>query len=101
MSHLHSQVACVALAFAAKAPGRRLVFVMTDSASLPLALSDLVPTLPLAATVTCGQAFGGDYEAVDVTSGLLAVEADAYVVGPGPGVVGTGGWSMRNSPSSR
>ena len=87
---LHSQVACVALAFAAKAPNRRLVYVMTDSASLPLALSDLVPTLPLAATVTCGQAFGGDYEAVNVVSGLLAVEADAYVVGPGPGVVGTG-----------
>src|SRR5205085_4249578 len=35
-------------------------------------------------------AFGGDYEAVNVTSGLLAVEADAYVVGPGPGAVGTG-----------
>ncbi len=88
---LHSQVACVAYAFAARAPaGARLVFVMTDSASLPLALSDLVPTLPLAATVTCGQAFGGDYEAVNVVSGLLAVAADAYVVGPGPGAVGTG-----------
>lgn len=86
---LHSQVGCVAHAFAAGAPGRRLVYVMTDSAALPLALSDLVPTLPLAATVTCGQAFGGDYEAVNVVSGLLAVEADAYVVGPGPGVVGT------------
>ncbi len=86
---LHSQVGCVAHAFAAAAPGRRLVYVMTDSAALPLALSELVPTLPLAATVTCGQAFGGDYEAVNVTSGLLAVEADAYVVGPGPGVVGT------------
>lgn len=86
---LHSQVGCVAHAFAASAAGPRLVYVMTDSAALPLALSDLVPTLPLAATVTCGQAFGGDYEAVNVVSGLLAVEADAYVVGPGPGVVGT------------
>ena len=87
---LHSQVGCAALAFASCAPGKRLVYVMTDSASLPLALSDLVPTLPLTATVTCGQAFGGDYEAVNVVSGLLAVQADAYVVGPGPGVVGTG-----------
>ena len=86
---LHSQVGCVALAFAAYAPGARLAFVMTDSAALPIALSDLVPTLPFAATVTCGQAFGGDYEAVNVTSGLLAVEVDAYVVGPGPGAVGT------------
>lgn len=87
---VHSQVACVAMAFAAGAPGRRLVYVMADSAALPLALSETVPGLPLAATVTCGQAFGGDYEAVNVTAGLLAAEADAYVVGPGPGVVGTG-----------
>jgi hypothetical protein len=89
---LHSQVACVAIAFAASAaPARRLAFVMTDSAALPLAVSDLVPTLPLAVTVTCGQAFGGDVEAVNVTSGLLAVagDVDAYVVGPGPGAVGT------------
>jgi hypothetical protein len=89
---LHSQVACVALAFAAcAAPARRLAYLMTDTAALALAVSDLVPTLPLAVTVTCGQAFGGDLEAVNVTSGLLAVagDVDAYVVGPGPGAVGT------------
>ena len=94
---LHSQVACVAAAFARLAPGRRLVYVMTDSAALPLAVSDLVADLRtaglLAATVTCGQAFGGDHEAVTVASALeVAVAlagADAVVVGPGPGVVGT------------
>ena len=95
---LHSQVACVAEGFAATAPGRRLVMVMTDSGALPLALSDLVAQLRgdgrLAATVTCGQAFGGDYEAVNLHSALLLARgpaaADAVVVGPGPGVVGTG-----------
>ena len=95
---LHSQVACVAAAFAHGAPGRRLVYVMTDSASLPLVLSDLVADLCgrglLAATVTCGQAFGGNHEAVSLPSALqvaVAVAgADAVVVGPGPGVVGTG-----------
>ncbi len=95
---LHSQVAGVAAAFARQAPGRRLVYVMTDSAALPLALSDLVAGLRerglLAATVSCGQAFGGDHEAVNVLSGLqvaVAVAgADAVVVAPGPGVVGTG-----------
>ncbi len=95
---LHSQVAGVAAGFGRAAPGRRLVYVMTDSAALPLALSDLVFDLRerelLAATVTCGQAFGGDYEAVSVPSGLqVAVAmagADAVVVAPGPGVVGTG-----------
>ncbi len=71
---------------------------MTDSAALPLALSDLVADLCarglLAATVTSGQAFGGDHEAVSVPSALqVAVAcagADAIVVAPGPGVVGTG-----------
>jgi Protein of unknown function (DUF3866) len=95
---LHSQVAGVASAFARAAPGRRLVYVMTDSAALPLALSELVFDLRrrdlLVATVTCGQAFGGDYEAVSVLSALqVAVAiagADAIVVAPGPGVVGTG-----------
>jgi hypothetical protein len=95
---LHSQVGCVAAAFDRCAPGRRLVYVMTDSAALPLALSDLVADLRrrrlLAATVTCGQAYGGDHEAVSVPSALLVAAtvagADAIVVGPGPGVVGTG-----------
>src|ERR671919_800600 len=42
---LHSQAACVAAAFATAAPGRRLVYVMTDSAALPLAISDLMAGL--------------------------------------------------------
>jgi hypothetical protein len=94
---LHSQVACVAAAFAARAPGRRLVYVMTDGGALPLALSDLVAGLRSAgllhATVTAGQAFGGDHEAVNVASALLVARlvagADAAVVGMGPGVLGT------------
>ena len=95
---LHSQVGVVAAAYARTAPGRRLVYVMTDSAALPLALSDLVAGLReqglLAATVSAGQAFGGDHEAVNVHTGLLVAahlaRADAVVVGPGPGSVGTG-----------
>jgi hypothetical protein len=94
---LHSQVACVAAAFASCAPGRRLVYVMTDGAALPLALSELVPAMRstglLAGTVTAGQAFGGDWEAVTVPSALAVAAtlgaADAVVVGMGPGVVGT------------
>ncbi len=95
---VHSQVAAVAAAFSEAAPGRRLVYVMTDGASLPLALSDLVAALRelelLSGTVTAGHAFGGDLEAVTVASalGLAAhvLRADAVVVGMGPGVVGTG-----------
>ncbi len=94
---LHSQVACVAVALADAAPGRRVVYVMTDSAALPLALSDLVAALRalglLATTVTCGQAFGGEHEAVNLASALevarAAGRAEVVIVGPGPGVVGT------------
>lgn len=95
---VHSQVPLVALGFAAVAPGRRLAYVMTDGAALPLALSDLVHALVerglLCGTVTAGHAFGGDLEAVSVPAALgLAVHvlgADAVVVGMGPGVAGTG-----------
>ena len=96
---LHSQLPCVAAAFAAAAaPGKRLVYVMTDAGALPLALSDLVAGLCeaglIAATVTAGHAFGGDHEAVNLASALdVAVTsggADVIVVASGPGVVGTG-----------
>jgi hypothetical protein len=95
---LHSQVACVAAAFKYRAPDRRLTYVMTDAGALPAALSDLVADLRAAdlvdATVTCGHAFGGDHEAVNLYSGLevalAATGADAAVVGMGPGSVGTG-----------
>ena len=95
---LHSQVPAVAAAFKDAAPGARLVYVMTDGAGLPLALSDLVAALKarglIDATVTCGQAFGGDYEAVSVFSALAVARhvagADAVVVAMGPGVAGTG-----------
>src|SRR6478752_7166510 len=42
---LHSQVPAVAAAFAERAPGKRLAYVMTDGAGLPIALSDIVATL--------------------------------------------------------
>jgi hypothetical protein len=91
---VHSQLAPVAMAFAEAAPGRRLSYVMTDSAALPLALSDLVADLVdrrlLAETITCGQAFGGRLEAVNLHSALVLADGDAVVVAPGPGVVGTG-----------
>ena len=71
---LHSQLPAVAAAFKDRAPGASLAYVMTDGAGLPLALSDLVATLRakglIDATVTCGHAFGGDYEAVSVFSAL-------------------------------
>jgi hypothetical protein len=48
----------------------------------------------LVATVTVGQAFGGDLEAVTLHTGLLAarlvLDADVAIVAQGPGNLGTG-----------
>lgn len=95
---LHSQVAGIAAGFRAAAPRSRIGYLMTDGGALPLAWSRLVPELRSAGlidvTCTVGHAFGGDLEAVNALSGLLALRlgegADAVVVALGPGVVGSG-----------
>lgn len=94
---LHSQMAMVAAGIKEVAPERTVAYLMTDDAALPLAVSRLVPALVSAglvdATVTCGQAFGGDHEAINLYSGLLAARhacgADVAIVALGPGIVGT------------
>jgi len=94
---LHSQLPAVAVAVKDAAPDARLVYVMTDGAGLPIALSDLVAGLGdrnlIDATITCGHAFGGDYEAVSIFSALAVARhvarADIAVVAMGPGIVGT------------
>jgi Protein of unknown function (DUF3866) len=72
--------------------------VMTDGGALPAWFSRTCATLReagwLAGTITVGQAFGGDLEAVTLHSGLLAARhvlgADVAVVTQGPGNLGTG-----------
>ncbi len=94
---LHSHLAPAAAAVKGLAPEARIAYIMNDAAALPLAFSKLVPALKEAglidATITIGQAFGGDYEAVNVYTGLLAakavVGADVAIVAQGPGNVGT------------
>jgi hypothetical protein len=94
---LHSMIAPAAAGVKAVSPKLRIAYVMTDAAALPMAVSRLVTQLTeaalLDATITCGQAFGGDYEAVNIFSGLLtarlAADADVIIAGQGPGNVGT------------
>jgi hypothetical protein len=91
---LHSQVAAVAATFKHLAPDARLAYVMTDAGALPLAVSDLVADLQgagwLDVTLTAGQAFGGEREAVNVAHALdLSTDCDAVVVAMGPGSLGT------------
>lgn len=75
----------------------KIVYIMTDASALSLPLSRIVPYLKaqnlLHATVTVGQAFGGDYEAVNLYSGMAfakeVLQADVIVTGQGPGNAGT------------
>jgi hypothetical protein len=94
---LHSQVPCVAAAVKHAVPDARIAYVMTDGAALPMALSDLVVSMRDAGmvdvTLTAGQAFGAEHEAVNVPSALVAARhaggADVAIVAMGPGVAGT------------
>jgi hypothetical protein len=98
VADLHSALAPILLAIEYDRPGTRVVYVMSDQGALPLAFSRSVAELRagglLAGTVTVGQAFGGDLEAVTLHSGLLAarmaLDAELVVVTQGPGNLGTG-----------
>lgn len=97
---LHSMLPGIILGFRNKFPNKnpKIAYVMTDGAALPIALSNLVRDLKakglLSLTVTAGNAFGGDLEAVSLPSALLvaqqALAADLIVVALGPGIAGTG-----------
>ena len=97
VGQLHSQIAPAAAGLHL-AGARRVAYVMTDAAALPLGFSRLVRDLKeaglLHATLTCGQAFGGDYETVTLYSALLAAKhvagCEAAIVCQGPGNAGTG-----------
>jgi uncharacterized protein DUF3866 len=93
---LHSALPAIVAGVRADAPAARVAYVMTDGGALPAWFSRTLSGLGgvLAGTVTVGQAFGGDLEAVTVHAGLLAarhaLEADVAIVAQGPGNLGTG-----------
>ena len=98
VADLHSALPAVIAGLRAGRPDVRVAYVMTDGGALPVAFSRAVAGLReagwLAAAVTVGQSFGGDLEAVNVHTGLLAaahvLHADVAVVAQGPGNLGTG-----------
>lgn len=98
IGELHSMVAPAVLTLKKMNPELRLGYLMTDTAALPLSFSRAVNRLKerglLQVTVTPGQAYGGDLEAVNVYTGLIAAflvgGVDTVIIAPGPGVTGTG-----------
>jgi Protein of unknown function (DUF3866) len=98
VADLHSALPAVLAAVRAEASPVRAVYVMLDGGALPAWFSRTAAALRdagwLAGTVTVGQSFGGDLEAVTLHSGLLAARhvlgADLVVAAQGPGNLGTG-----------
>lgn len=98
VADLHSALPAVLAGIRAEDPTLRVAYAMTDGAALPLPFSRAVTGLQeagwLADTISVGQAWGGDHEAVTVHSALLAarhvVGADITIVSQGPGNLGTG-----------
>ena len=98
VADLHSSLPAIVAGVRDVDPGLRVVYVMTDGGALPIDFSRTVAGLRearwLLSSITVGQAYGGDLEAVNVHTGLLAARhvagADVAVVAQGPGNLGTG-----------
>ena len=101
VADLHSALPAVLAALRAAGPAGAppsAVYVMLDGGALPAWFSRSCAGLRdagwLRGTVTVGQSFGGDLEAVTLHTGLLAARhvlgADVAVVAQGPGNLGTG-----------
>ena len=103
VADLHSAVPAIAAGYLSSRSARtdglpRIAYVMQDGGALPAWFSRSVAALTeagwLAGTVTVGQAFGGDVEAVSLHTGLLAARhvlgAEVAIVAQGPGNLGTG-----------
>ncbi|MDD2400676.1 MAG: DUF3866 family protein [Clostridia bacterium] len=76
----------------------RIGYIMTDGGALPIKISEAVRKLKvhkyLCGTVTVGHSYGGDLEAINLYSGIIAakeiLQAHIIIVLMGPGIVGTG-----------
>jgi hypothetical protein len=94
---LHGQLPCVAWAAAQLRPGARIGYVQTAGGALPGALSrvvrDLIDRGLLVGHITAGPAFGGAHESISIAgglhSGIAALDWDAVIAGPGPGILGS------------
>ncbi|XCB30090.1 DUF3866 family protein [Arcanobacterium hippocoleae] len=95
---LHSALPAIVLGLHSVNTEIRIAYVMSDGGALPAwfsrAAAQLKNAKAIIGTISCGQAFGGDLEAVNIYTALLAAKhvwnADAAIVAQGPGNLGTG-----------
>lgn len=94
---LHSMVAPVSIYIKSQNPNLKLCYIMTDGGALPIYLSDIIRCLKqekiIDAAITYGNAFGGDFECINIYTALITakevIKADAVIVCMGPGIIGT------------
>lgn len=95
---LHSMLTPFVASYKKNNPNKKLVYIMTDGAALPIYLSKNVDTLKskglIDSTITIGSAFGGDHECINIYTALITAKeilnADCVFVSMGPGIAGTG-----------
>lgn len=95
---LHSMLTPFVASYKRNNPTKNIVYIMTDGAALPIYLSKNVENLKnkglIYKTITIGNAFGGDYECINIYSALITakeiLKADVVFVSMGPGIAGTG-----------
>ncbi len=95
---LHSMLAPVASMIKWLRPNTSINYIMTDSGALPIDFSFTVKSLKekgiIDNTITIGHAFGGDFECINIYTGLITakevIKSDITIVCMGPGIVGTG-----------
>ncbi|MDO8210798.1 DUF3866 family protein [Conexibacter sp. CPCC 206217] len=95
---LHGHLAPVAWALAQARPGTRVGYVQTAGGALPGAISATVRELRerglLAGHTTAGATYGGEREAITtpgaIHDGIVGQGWDVVLVGPGPGILGSG-----------
>lgn len=98
IGELHSMVAPAVFSIKRNKPKLKISYIMTDGGALPLCFSKTVEYLKennlIDGTVTYGQAFGGDIEAVNIYTALISafeiLHSDVAIVAMGPGITGTG-----------
>ncbi|WP_235001791.1 DUF3866 family protein [Arcanobacterium ihumii] len=95
---LHSALPAIVAGIREASPHARIAYVMGDGGALPAWFSQtatkMVDNGDILGIISYGQAFGGDLEAVNIYTGLLAAKhvwnADVAIVAQGPGNLGTG-----------
>jgi hypothetical protein len=97
LAELHSMVPLFYFVSQEIKAGSSCCVIFDDQASLALAMSDQLRALQKEDefhSITIGQSFGGEYEAITIASALQfakdTLQADFILISVGPGVVGTG-----------